>query len=88
MKIINCPVNGPRPIQEFHFGGQVRDMPEPDTATDQQWADYIFNRDGEPGTKCEWWYHVPSGIWFVAERDYLTDEFIKTYLYETPATDG
>ena len=23
MKIIICPINGPRPIQEFHFGGEM-----------------------------------------------------------------
>jgi len=48
MKIIPCPINGPRPVQEFHFGGELRDMPDPGGATDEQWADYVFNRQGEP----------------------------------------
>jgi sarcosine oxidase subunit delta len=88
MKIINCPINGPRPLQEFHFGGEVRAMPEPTGVTDQQWADYVFNRAGEPGVKREWWYHVPSGTWFIAERDNRTDDFLRTYLYGAEDGDG
>ena len=85
MKIIPCPINGPRPAQEFHFGGEVRDMPDPDSASDEEWADYVFHRSGEPGIKREWWYHIPSGTWFIAERDNVRDEFVKTYLYEPGA---
>ena len=81
MKLIPCPINGPRPAQEFHYGGQVRVMPNPDQTTDAEWADYVFHRDGQPGIKKEWWYHLPSGVWFVAERDNCTDEFVCTYLY-------
>jgi sarcosine oxidase subunit delta len=83
MKIIHCPVNGPRPIQEFQYGGEMRDMPDPDRASDEQWADYVFNRSGEPGIKREWWYHVASGTWFIAERDNVSDQFIRTYLYQS-----
>ena len=81
MKIMPCPLNGPRPIQEFQYGGELRDMPDPLQASDDQWADYVFNRSGEPGVKPEWWYHVPSGTWFIAERDNVTDEILRTYLY-------
>jgi sarcosine oxidase subunit delta len=88
MKIMKCPVNGPRPIQEFYFGGEVRAMPDPATASDEQWADYVFNRDGAPGVKREWWYHVPSGTWFIAERDNRTDEILDTFLRTPKATDG
>jgi sarcosine oxidase, subunit delta len=41
----------------------------------------VFNRAGEPGIKKEWWYHISSGTWFIAERDTLSDEIIRTYLY-------
>ena len=34
MKIIHCPINGPRPAQEFHYGGQFREMPDPDAVSD------------------------------------------------------
>lgn len=81
MKLIHCPINGPRPAQEFLYGGELRTTPEPDQTTDSQWSDYLFNRFGEPGIKKEWWYHLPSGVWFIAERDNRTDVFIRTYLY-------
>jgi sarcosine oxidase subunit delta len=60
-------------------------MPDPRACDDQQWSDYVFNRSGEPGVKTEWWYHVPSGTWFLAERDNQTDEFIRTWLYSPEA---
>ena len=41
MKIIHCPVNGPRPAQEFVYGGEVRAMPDPDAASDEEWADFV-----------------------------------------------
>jgi len=81
MKLLRCPINGLRPLQEFAFGGEVRPMPDPDTASDAEWANYVFNRSGEPGVRAEWWYHIPSGVWFIAERDTLKDEFLRTYLY-------
>ena len=81
MKLLKCPVNGVRPIQEFAYGGVLRPMPDPKQASDQEWANYVFNRAGEPGIKKEWWYHISSGTWFIAERDTLNDEIIRTYLY-------
>ncbi len=81
MKLIHCPINGPRPQQEFHFGGEVREMPAPDEATDAAWAGYVFDRQGEPGVKREWWYHIASGTWFIAERDNRSDEIVRTYLF-------
>jgi sarcosine oxidase subunit delta len=86
MKLLTCPINGPRPLQEFEFGGEVRDMPDPATASDEQWADYVFCRRGEPAVKREWWYHAPSGTWFIAERDNRTDEVLRTCLYDAIAS--
>jgi len=83
MKIITCPINGPRPLQEFVFGGEVRDMPDPSTTSDTQWAEFVFFRQGEPGVRKEWWYHLASGTWFIAERDNVNDVFLRTYLYGT-----
>jgi len=80
MKLLTCPINGPRPVAEFVYGGEYRKMPEPDAATDAQWADYVFNRASLPGIKKEWWYHLPSGTWFIAERDVQADVVQRTYL--------
>jgi len=81
MKLIHCPVNGLRPIQEFAFGGEFRPTPDPKSASDEVWADYVFHRSGAPGVKREWWYHLASGVWFIAERDTLRDKIVSTYLF-------
>jgi sarcosine oxidase subunit delta len=81
MKLMPCPINGIRPIQEFAYGGPFRPMPNPSESSDKEWADYVFHRAGEPGIKREWWYHIASGTWFIAERDTLKDEIVRTYLY-------
>jgi sarcosine oxidase subunit delta len=81
MKLLRCPINGPRPLSEFLFGGELRTVPDPGAVSDVQWADYVFNRQGEPGVRREWWYHLASGTWFIAERDNLKDEILATYLY-------
>jgi len=65
-------------------------MPDPNAVTDEGWAEYVFFRDGVAGIKKEWWYHVPSGVWFIAERDTAADIVLRTYLFsELPqATDA
>jgi sarcosine oxidase subunit delta len=88
VKILNCPINGPRPLQEFQYGGEVRAMPDPASASDTEWTDYLFNRRGEPGIVLEWWYHLASGTWFVAERDLVNDVFLRTYLYGSEGSNG
>lgn len=80
MKLLNCPINGERPLSEFVFGGELREMPPPD-CSDKEWANYVYNRHGAPGLKKEWWYHTPSGTWFIAERDTLADKVSRTYLF-------
>ena len=46
MKVLTCPVNGPRPIDEFVYCGEVREMPDPATAGDAEWADYVWFLQG------------------------------------------
>lgn len=79
MKQLLCPLNGLRPVSEFAYGGEVRVMPDPDTCTDEQWTEYLFNRSGIAGVKREWWCHIASGFWFIAERDTTRDEVLTTY---------
>jgi len=82
MKLMRCPVNGWRPIQEFSYGGSLRSMPPPQESSDQQWADYVFHRSGAAAVKKEWWCHLASGVWFIAERDTFTDKILRTYLFQ------
>lgn len=81
MKIMTCPINGERPISEFAYWGAIRPMPNPDVCSDEEWANYVFNRNGAPAIKKEFWCHTPSNTWFVAERDTANDTIMKTYLY-------
>ncbi len=86
MKIMRCPINGERPMQEFTYGGEFRPMPDPNATSNADWADYVFNLAGEPGIHKEWWYHNASGVWFIAERNNVTDEISATYLYQEMAS--
>jgi sarcosine oxidase subunit delta len=56
MKIMVCPLNGPRPVIEFAYGGEVR-----------------------VSVKYEWWCHLASGYWFIAQRDTARDVVLATY---------
>ena len=84
MKIMVCPLNGPRPVSEFAYGGAVRAMPDPDSCSDAEWSDYVFNRAGAPGIKREWWCHIASGFWFIAERDTARDLVTGTFPARVP----
>ena len=79
MKIMTCPLNGPRNISEFAWGGEVKAMPDPLTCSDDEWAEYVFLENNTAGVVREWWCHLPTSYWFIAERNTLTDEILRTY---------
>ncbi len=83
MKIMPCPLNGPRNISEFVCGGEVVDPPDPNRCSDREWSNYIFMENNQAGVVREWWFHVATAYWFIAERNTLTDEIVRTY----PATE-
>ena len=59
MKILNCPLNGPRNISEFVWVGEVKEMPAPaPTPRARDWADYVFIENNVAGVVREWWCHV------------------------------
>lgn len=80
MKLMHCPGIGFRPLTEYVFGGEVRTMPDTETCSDGEWADYVYNRQGVPGTKHEWWFHQPSGTWLIVERNTTKDDVLNTWL--------
>jgi sarcosine oxidase, subunit delta len=79
MKLVPCPLNGLRPMEEFVYGGELRRAPAPLPDDDAAWARHVYDRQGVPATRREWWYHQPSGFWFIAMRDTLSGEFLETY---------
>jgi sarcosine oxidase subunit delta len=85
MKILNCPLNGPRNISEFAYGGEVKPVPA-DGAPSKDWADYVYYHANQPGVVREWWLHVATSYWFIVERNVVTDEIIATYRPEEVLT--
>ncbi len=79
MKIMNCPLNGPRNISEFTCRGEVEPMPDPGAADDAAWADRVWFANNQAGVVREWWCHTATAYWFIAERDTVTDEILRTY---------
>ena len=79
MKIMPCPLNGPRNISEFAYGGEVLDLPAPD-CDNETWIDFVYLENNTAGVVREWWYHTPTAYWFIAERDTRTDEILKTFV--------
>ena len=83
MKLLNCPLNGPRNITEFTYGGEYHLQPDDQSSNSRQWAEYVFFHDNEAGNVIEWWCHTTSSYWFLAERNTVTDNIIRTF----PASD-
>mgnify|MGYP003343357546 CR=1 FL=1 len=79
MKLLHCPLNGPRNISEFTYGGECRDMPDPDRSTREDWAEYVFFNDNPADVITEWWCHTATSYWFLAERDTRNDAVLRTY---------
>lgn len=79
MKILHCPLNGPRNITEFSYGGELRQMPDPSRCTKAEWVNYVFYNENPAGIVIEWWHHDSTAYWFLAERDTVTDKIIRTF---------
>ena len=79
MKIMPCPLNGPRNIQEFVCAGPVEPHPDPNRCSDEEWAAYVWLEENVAGVVREWWCHVATSYWFIAERNTVTDEILDTY---------
>ena len=79
MKIMRCPLNGDRNIAEFVCGGNVTTMPDPVSCSEREWAAYLFMEENLKGIVREWWMHIATSYWFIAERNTETNEIIKTY---------
>jgi sarcosine oxidase subunit delta len=79
MKVMPCPLNGPRNISEFACLGEMTEMPDPGTVEDRAWAEHVWFANNTAGVVREWWCHVPTSYWFIAERNTVTDEILRTY---------
>ena len=83
MKIMHCPLNGPRNIAEFSCLGEIKSVPPRDSAS-AEWAAFTFIENNPAGLVREWWIHVPTNYVFIAERNTLADTFVATYPLDDP----
>ena len=82
MKYIDLPALGRRPSSEFVVAGVLDPEPaELDGITPGEW---VFNRQSVPMRRSEWWYHSPTQLWFMVERDTATDEVFEVSLAGGP----
>ncbi len=82
MLLIRCPWCGDRAETEFSCGGEagISRPLRPDTLTDAEWSDYLFNRNNPRGEHKELWNHTAGcRRWFEAERDTVTYIVKRTY---------
>ena len=84
MKILTCPMNGPRNIDEFQSFGPVRTFPDPEATPDSVWARHLFRAENRKGVVIEVWRHVPSNFFFLAERDLVSNEIVRTFELPKP----
>ena len=79
---IDCPWCGPREEIEFHCGGQahIARPAEPESVSDEDWADYLFMRDNVKGVQAERWLHAAGcRRWFNVVRDTVSHDIIAVY---------
>jgi len=75
MLLIRCPWCGERAETEFRYGGEggISRPGDPDSMSDAEWADYLFNRSNPRGPHSELWNHAQGcRRWFNADRDTVT----------------
>ena len=64
-------------------------VPDDQTADSRAWAEYVFFHDNKAGMVIEWWCHTASSCWFLAERNTVTDEIVRTFqVNELTESDG
>ena len=90
MLILTCPNCGARNASEFRFGGEYRPRPaDPARNSEEEWADYLYQRHNVLGPQREWWYHrAGCGLWFLGERHTLSNEVRRTYRWPDPDPGG
>ena len=82
MLLIPCPWCGPRDEIEFRYGGQAHLAypADPESLSDEEWADFLFMRDNTRGWWSERWMHAAGCRgWFNLTRNTATNEIGVAY---------
>ena len=83
MKILNCPLNGPRNVSEFACLGEMKTIPALNAGT-AEWVDFVFMEQNLAGRVREWWIHIATNYVFIVDRNTCTDEILATYRIGDP----
>jgi len=71
---IPCPRCGPRPFEEFSFGGELRALSSPDAEGDFV---RVYLRENAPGPQAERWFHAYGcRRWVTVVRDTATNRIV------------
>jgi sarcosine oxidase, subunit delta len=74
LKLFRCPGLGLRPAQEFICAGAaIGGLLQADSAVAREG---VYFGDATARVKREWWFHRPSHLWFLVERDTASDEVL------------
>jgi len=76
---IECPYCGVRDQVEFQYGGEAGIIrpTHPESASDAEWANYLFYRDNVKGVHLERWLHsFGCRQWILVERDTSSHEIL------------
>ncbi len=91
MLLIPCPYcEMDRPELEFRYGGEAHIVRarDPSSASDADWADYLYMRSNPKGLHVERWRHTSGcGRFFNAVRNTVTDKLLATYKAGEPKPD-
>lgn len=55
---ITCPTCGNRPVEEYHFGGELRSVPGWITDPAERDVDYVWMYENIEGVTTERWFHA------------------------------
>lgn len=78
MKILDCPVLGPRPASEFLCAGSAIVGMQNDDLAGARHA--VYFGDATAKVKREWWFHRASQLWFIVSRDTANDTVLDIVL--------
>lgn len=74
---ITCPNCGPRPVEEYRFGGEIPAVPDSVEGADARNVDYVWFFNNPQGPEVERWFHdAGCRRWLTLRRDTATDRVL------------
>ncbi|MFL5679751.1 MAG: sarcosine oxidase subunit delta [Chloroflexota bacterium] len=78
MHELDCPRCGRRPLEEFTFGGERREVPDWLTNADERDFDEVWVFENPAGPSTERWFHTAGcRRWLTVRRDTAADRVLE-----------